>query len=126
GLFFCPSSRRHPRFSRDGSPDVCSSDLRPAYGDPPETDALTAAIADVLLGRGEVERAERVVGNVTGPRTYLVRGRIALGRGDVAGARHALLAAASGLDGPDATEALSSEERRVGKDASYRWSPRRQ
>jgi len=96
--------------ARDGDIEEAIRELesfRTAYGDPPEIDALTAAIADVLLGRGEVERAERVVGNVTGPRTYLVRGRIALGRGDVAGARHALLAAASGLDGPDATEALA-------------------
>src|SRR5690606_39543934 len=37
-LFFFSSRRRHTRFSRDWSSDVCSSDLLRASIDPPERD----------------------------------------------------------------------------------------
>src|SRR5690606_39737999 len=48
--FFFPSIRRHTRFSRDWSSDVCSSDLA-ARGDPEL--GHRGAVADRGLGGGE-------------------------------------------------------------------------
>ncbi|HEX6940119.1 MAG TPA: tetratricopeptide repeat protein [Longimicrobiales bacterium] len=81
--------------------------FRAEYGDAPELDRIAAAIAEALLRRGDVDRAERVLGGAKGPRGSLVRGRIALRRGDIAQARRALLTAAPGLEAAEATEVLS-------------------
>src|SRR5690606_34930665 len=82
------------------------AEFQRSYKETPELDRLAAALADVLLRRGEVERAEEVLGRVSGPRTSLVRSHIALRRGDVAAARAALLAAAPALHGEEATETI--------------------
>jgi len=82
------------------------AEFQRSYKEAPELDRLAAALADVLLRRGEVERAEEVLGRVSGPRTSLVRSHIALRRGDVAAARAALLAAAPALHGEEATETI--------------------
>src|SRR5690606_40070405 len=44
-FFFFSSRRRHTRFSRDWSSDVCSSDLKPH----PQADELRASDADVVI-----------------------------------------------------------------------------
>jgi len=82
------------------------AEFQRSYKEAPELDRLAAALAYVLLRRGEVERAEEVLGRVSGPRTSLVRSHIALRRGDVAAARAALLAAAPALHGEEATETI--------------------
>src|SRR5690606_40478033 len=61
-VFFFSSRRRHTRFSRDWSSDVCSSDLRaPATRRPqraePGGDEHGRAIAQLLHGSREQERA---------------------------------------------------------------------
>lgn len=96
--------------AREGKVDEALRDLasfRSEYGDAPEVDRLVAAVADALVGRGELERAERAIAGARGPRTSLVQGRLALRRGDIAQARRAFLAAAPGLEGAEATEVLT-------------------
>src|SRR5258707_11974562 len=96
--FFFSRRRRHTRYWRDWSSDVCSSDLdsrhaqssRVARGDPPE--GLDAA--DLRVQRGMIERAASHVPEVWTERILSAR-----------------------LDW------LRSEERRVGKECRSRWSP---
>src|SRR5690606_42068541 len=92
-IFFFSSRRRHTRFSRDWSSDVCSSDLNPAFV------TLTGGSigfqagvqsSDIVL----VFRSERGVDSI-------VNGKFTLGA-DAGVAR--------------------SEERRVGKECRYRGS----
>src|SRR5690606_6474492 len=71
-LFFFSSRRRHTRFSRDWSSDVCSSDLA--------TDQAAHDAVDVQLGGRDRERG---VAGVVGPQ--------AVPRGPVTGARRAPL-----------------------------------
>src|SRR5690606_15417131 len=52
--FFFSSRRRHTRFSRDWSSDVCSSDLRLV--------AITIPVVSAAPDRSVVSRAARVVG----------------------------------------------------------------
>src|SRR5690606_40305644 len=98
--FFFSSRRRHTRFSRDWSSDVCSSDLAPDPG------------FQLLAGdngrRGFHQRLED-----------LERGRIELDQ----------LAAAADLEGVEVVfevgdlqhAGLRSEERRVGKEGRVGW-----
>ena len=70
----------------------------------------------MLLRRGDVDRAEEVLGRLSGPRTSLVRSHIALRRGDVTAARAALLAAAPALHGEEAVpEEWSGEVARASR-----------
>src|SRR5690606_40496710 len=97
--FFFSSRRRHTRFSRDWSSDVCSSDLaapapRRPGGDP---DPLAQR-----HGGGIVLREEPAVG-----------GTVVAPDGD-----RALQRVAWGIGGLDH---VRSEERRVGKERRARW-----
>src|SRR6266511_5079708 len=80
-FFFFSSRRRHTRFSRDWSSDVCSSDLSDALpplgalvaADPDDDSAageLALAYADRPLERAELflSRAARVAGEARGAR----------------------------------------------------------
>jgi hypothetical protein len=95
--------------AREGKLDEAEQELRTFrrdYADAPELDAIAAALGNALLERNELERADLVLKSVNGPRAGLARSRIALRRGDVASAKSALLAAAPGLHGAEATEAI--------------------
>src|SRR3712207_7044488 len=95
--FFFSSRRRHTRYWRDWSSDVCSSDLEPDK---------RRQIA--LMPRKKAVDASQVLG--------LLHARGALEGVDVA-----LIA---GKSEAEAARALRrSEERRVGKECRSRWSP---
>jgi tetratricopeptide (TPR) repeat protein len=81
--------------------------FRDSHREAPEVDGLAAAVAEALLAGGDRDQAERVLTGVRGPRSALLRGRLALARGDRDGARSAFLAAAPSLAGTDATRALA-------------------
>src|SRR5690606_34451523 len=83
--------------ARDGDLDAAIrefTEFQRSFREAPELDRLAASLADMLLRRGDVDRAEEVLGRLSGPRISLVRSHIALRRGDVAAARAGLLAAA--------------------------------
>jgi hypothetical protein len=80
--------------------------FREAYGEAPELDRLSADVAESLSSSG-AGAADAVVAGVRGPRSALVRGRLALAKGDRATAREAFMAAAAGLAGTEATRTLS-------------------
>ncbi|MGH7475547.1 MAG: hypothetical protein ACRELD_04605 [Longimicrobiales bacterium] len=71
-----------------------------------ELDDLSAALAERQITAGQFDAATTVIQGVRGPRTDRLRGRLALARGDARAARIALLAAAPGLYGAEATEAI--------------------
>jgi tetratricopeptide (TPR) repeat protein len=81
--------------------------FRETHGDAPELDGLSAGVAEALLSTEGPDQAERVLAGVRGPRSALLRGRLALGRGDREQARTAFLAAAPALTGAEATRTLS-------------------
>jgi len=81
--------------------------FRQEFPDAPETDRLAALLADRLLDRGDREGAEGALMGVSGPRTGMLRGRLALLGGDPAAARSAFLLAAPQLEGTEATEAIA-------------------
>src|SRR5690606_39538894 len=95
-LFFFSSRRRHTRFSRDWSSDVCSSDLdrlvltNEPSGEPVQV--VTPAVGDAGVDPGSLPARLCPVRSVT-----------------------------PGLAGK-----LRSEERRVGKECRSRWSPYRE
>jgi hypothetical protein len=80
--------------------------FRRAYPDAPELDAIAAALANTMLDKNDIDRAEETVKGVTGPRTGLARSRVALRRGNVPDAKSALLMAAPALHGAEATDAI--------------------
>src|SRR5436309_13700827 len=93
-FFFFSSRRRHTRFSRDWSSDVCSSDL-------------------AAPGEAQLELLREVTG-VDGPGDLVLDQEcVELGRdlAEVSELRHARL------------HHFRSEERRVGKECRSRWSP---
>src|SRR3712207_8104415 len=92
--FFFSSRRRHTRYWRDWSSDVCSSDLSALAGD--------AALED-LLGQGDVP-GEVGMDPVPGVLVVEHPGGVDEVQAVVAGG-------------------LRSEERRVGKECRSRWSP---
>src|SRR3712207_8969901 len=92
-FFFFSSRRRHTRYWRDWSSDVCSSDLE-------QVPALLRAAA---AGSGED-------GNAGGART-----RASVHGG---GPGHGAVRVNRGRD-----DGARSEERRVGKECRSRWSP---
>src|SRR5690606_40110912 len=97
-VFFFSSRRRHTRFSRDWSSDVCSSDLQL---DGQLRERLVVAVGELVasldepVGLVELAQAQRGV-HVGEP---VVEAEL----GDVVRPRR-------------------SEERRVGKECRYRWS----
>ncbi|MBI4544714.1 MAG: tetratricopeptide repeat protein [Gemmatimonadetes bacterium] len=82
-------------------------EFRRQFPEAPELDAVAAALAASLAAEGEVERAERLLVGINGPRSNLARGRLALRQGEVARARSAFLAAAPALHGAEATQAIA-------------------
>src|SRR5690606_40202903 len=65
--FFLSSRRRHTRFSRDWSSDVCSSDLR--YLRPNGETVWVRSVARPVRGRdGTVDRLEGIVIDISGMR----------------------------------------------------------
>ena len=95
--------------AREGKVEDALRDLntfQAEFPDASELDAIASTIATVLLDRGDLDRAARVVQRVTGPRSSLARGRIALRRGDVARARLELMQSAPALQGAEATETI--------------------
>lgn len=96
--------------AREGKVEAAADELvhfRREFPDAPETDRLAAALAGLLLDRGDRSGAERALLGTSGPYSGLARGRIALQAGDLAGARSALLMAAPQLQGAEATEAIA-------------------
>jgi len=81
-------------------------DFRQEFRDAPETDELAAAVSLVLQNAGEMEIAEQVVSDVTGPRSALERAYLTLARGEVQVAAESLIEAADGLLPTRATEAI--------------------
>src|SRR5690606_40825283 len=102
--FFFSSRRRHTRFSRDWSSDVCSSDLRVVNATrwpPSEVSVQSASAAGKNADRPTVRAHQRVGGQ---------RNVLATERG--IGALH--------IGG----RKRESEERRVGKEWRYGWERR--
>src|SRR3712207_8305534 len=101
GCSFFSTRRRHTRYGRDWSSDVCSSDLWVAPGIPsgPPFGALTGSNAVLVWLRLTVGIVFPLVLAVMAYRTALTRS----------------MESATGL--------LRSEERRVGKECRSRWSP---
>src|SRR3712207_8395891 len=94
-FFFFSSRRRHTRYWRDWSSDVCSSDL-------PSGTRVTLLTGSLKAAAKRQARAE-----------------VAEGRAGIVVGTHALLQ--EGVDFADL--GLRSEERRVGKECRSRWSP---
>ena len=95
--------------AREGKVDEAVRDytaFRAEFADASELDAIASTIATVLLDKGDLDRAEQIVQRVTGPRSSLARGRIALRRGDVARAKQELIQSAPALQGAEATETI--------------------
>jgi tetratricopeptide (TPR) repeat protein len=95
--------------AREGKLDDAEKELqnfRRDYAEAPELDAIAAALGNAFLEKNALDRADAVLKGVNGPRSGLARSRIALRRGDVASAKSALLSAAPGLRGAEATEAI--------------------
>lgn len=76
------------------------------YAGAPELDATAALLAGNYIDKDEPERAEKALAGVTGPRSRIARGRVALRRGNVSEAKAELLAAAPSLHGAEATETI--------------------
>ncbi len=81
--------------------------FRREFPDAPELDRLGAAVGNRLLAEGKLDEAERLLRSVTGPRSSMARGRLALRKGDLQGARSAFLTAAQALSGAEATETIA-------------------
>ena len=83
------------------------AEFRNEYHDPPELDRLAAAVATGMVAAGRSAEAEALLTGVRGPRSGMLRGRIALERGAIQDARMAFLGAAPALLGAEATETLA-------------------
>src|SRR5690606_41050665 len=99
--FFFSSGRRHTRFSRDWSSDVCSSDLPMHH----------LVIGEGQIGRAIIDRALAEGDSVT-----------VLRRSAAAPEPGARRVTGDLLD-PAVLREARSEERRVGKAGRTRWSP---
>src|SRR5207302_6301494 len=99
---FFSSRRRHTRFSRDWSSDVCSSDL------------VEVVLKPSAAGRGEeICRRLRATGlEIASESEGKVKGTIPADRvGEI-----------ERMNGVARVDVLRSEERRVGKECRSRWS----
>lgn len=94
-----------PRVALDDAQRMYEA-FRADHPDAPELDRLAAVLAVRALGQGRDELAGSVIRDVRGPETARVRARLALRKGEPEAARTALLAAAAGLRGTDATDAI--------------------
>src|SRR3712207_7489525 len=93
-LFFFSSRRRHTRYWRDWSSDVCSSDLTLSVE---PASIFSAEYGAAMLKAGTPEKVDQEpIG--TGPFAFVVYQK-------------------------DAAVRFRSEERRVGKECRSRWSP---
>jgi len=81
--------------------------LREEFPDAPQVDSVTADLAAVYLARGDTAPAAALVAGSRGARAGLLRGRLALARGDAEAAREAFMEVAPRLEGPVATDALA-------------------
>lgn len=81
--------------------------FREAYPQAPELDRLVGLVGTGLVAAGRSTEAAAVLAGVRGPRSDLVRARLALARGAREQARAAYLRAAPGLSGAEATRVLS-------------------
>jgi tetratricopeptide (TPR) repeat protein len=96
--------------ARDGDPQQAIAEyesFRAEYVNAPELDATSAMLGERLLDDGDLERADRVLSGVAGPRTAQLRGRLYLRRGDIDAARNELLSAAPLLRGREATTTIA-------------------
>src|SRR5690606_40352040 len=96
--FFFSSRRRHTRFSRDWSSDVCSSDL------------VGRDQLDIAVGEGRVQQAMEDIG--------VVVGEVMVHEGNA----HTLTVALIRRTGKPRPSYWRSEERRVGKETKALWS----
>src|SRR5690606_39710993 len=65
-LFFFSSRRRHTRFSRDWSSDVCSSDLTATLSWTASTDNVGVTGYDIFLGSTNIGTVTGTSANITG------------------------------------------------------------
>lgn len=86
--------------------ETALQEFRRDYVNAPEMDAIAAALASAYLDKDDVEDAEKALIGVSGARSGIARGRVALRKGDVVGAKAAMLTAAPLLQGAEATETL--------------------
>src|SRR5207253_6147788 len=98
-LFFFSSRRRHTRWPRDWSSDVCSSDL--------DQPAIKLSLARVFMYTGQINDAKQLL---------MEARKKASSDPDV----HRNLALVLQRLG-ESNQALRSEERRVGKECRSRW-----
>src|SRR3712207_9596825 len=102
-VFFFSSRRRHTRYWRDWSSDVCSSDLRKSVR---RRAHHRGACARVVVGK------TASLGDAPG-----------FGRWHYVGVGKGCPLGQAGRGGTLYVYRRRSEERRVGKECSYRWSP---
>lgn len=81
--------------------------LRREYPRAPELDTAASAVASAYLRLGDATTAAAVVEGLNGPLVLRTRALLALGAGNVQGARDLLLRALPGLHGVDATQAIA-------------------
>src|SRR5207302_6222509 len=97
-FFFFSSRRRHTRFSRDWSSDVCSSDLDRLPYD------CGAILSGAIVGAAPRSEQARAEAGVTGCHGAIAEtGSLAL------------------ISGPGCSRTVRSEERSVGKECRSRW-----
>src|SRR5690606_39968595 len=89
-IFFFSSRRRHTRFSRDWSSDVCSSDLVSTKGKIPENnlsyETLNPAVdaqlpLAILINRGSASASEIVAGTIQDYDRGIILGEKSFGKG---------------------------------------------
>jgi hypothetical protein len=73
----------------------------------PELDETAAAVATRLMDEGSEARAAQILEGIPGPRSARLRARLHIRAGNLGPGRDELLAAAAGLRGREATEALA-------------------
>lgn len=102
-------SLRVQMLAGEGAWDAAEAELDRLAAEPGarvEVDLACAVLANALTDGGRLDDAERVLSGRDGPHARLARGRILMAAGDVDRARSEILAAAPGLEGPQATEAI--------------------
>ena len=80
--------------------------FRTEFPNAPELDAVASSIANAYLDRDDPDDAEKSLSGISGARSSLARGRVAIRVGDLTGARNALMMAAPTLQGAEATETI--------------------